>query len=97
MGQYRKHFTHNAVDGRLLLSLDMHMLKAELKISPFGHRATICDAIKQLRVAEPDSQRSLSPEARSGLIRGTSITICRANEHVNQFIQAQILDSHDVL
>lgn len=73
MGQYKKHFTHNAVDGRLLLALDTHMLKAELKVSPFGHRVLICDAIQQLRGAVPEgTERSLSPEARSGLIKGAS-------------------------
>jgi hypothetical protein len=71
MGQYKKHFTHNAVNGRLILALDAHTLKAELKISPFGHRTTICDAIEQLRASLPEgTDRSLSPEARSGLIKG---------------------------
>lgn len=71
MGQYKKQFTHNAVDGRLLLSLDTHMLKTELKISSLGHRATISDAIQQLQGTVPEgTERSSSPEARAGLIKG---------------------------
>jgi hypothetical protein len=73
MGQYKKNFTHNAVDGCLLLALDTNMLKHELKISSFGHRVAICEAIQQLRGTVPEGyERSLSPEARSGLIKGSS-------------------------
>lgn len=76
MGQYKKQFTHNAVDGRLLLSLDAHTLKTELKISSLGHRATICDAIQQLRGTMPEgTERSLSPEARAGLIKGNFLEL----------------------
>jgi len=48
MGQYRRKFAHNCIDGRLLLTLDDTQLKAELGIPPLGHRRAILDAIETL-------------------------------------------------
>eukprot|EP00798_Chlamydomonas_sp_ICE-L_P025339 gene25339-10998_t len=48
MGQYRKRFMHNLVDGRLLLRLTDAQLKQEIGIGPLGHRANLLDAIASL-------------------------------------------------
>lgn len=48
MGQYRKKFAHNCINGRLMLSLTDSHLKMELGIGPLGHRILICDAIAEL-------------------------------------------------
>eukprot|EP00892_Ulva_mutabilis_P005760 jgi/Ulvmu1/3556/UM166_0010.1 len=71
MGQYKKAFLHNQVDGPLLLALDIGLLKHELRISSLGHRVAIYDAIVQLRACDPQSERSLSPAARQGLSKAT--------------------------
>lgn len=83
MGQYKKVFLHNQIDGPLLLALDIGLLKQELRISSLGHRVTIYDAIAQLQASAPRSDRSLSPAARQGLAKGgppslDSATIARA-------------------
>lgn len=70
MGQYKKSFLHNQVDGPLLLALDIGLLKHELKISSLGHRVTIYDAISQLLASDALSERALSPAARQGLAKG---------------------------
>jgi hypothetical protein len=48
MQQYKKHFVHNAVDGALLLEMDLEILKTELKIAPLGHRVFINSSIQGL-------------------------------------------------
>lgn len=70
MGQYKKSFLHNQVDGPLLLALDISLLKHELKVSSLGHRVTIYDAISQLLASDKLAERSLSPAARQGLAKG---------------------------
>jgi SAM domain (Sterile alpha motif) len=60
MGQYKKHFVHNAVGGPLLLSLDLESMRTELKISPLGHRAAILEAIQGL------GDTSRGPSLRQG-------------------------------
>jgi hypothetical protein len=52
MEQYRTRFVHNHIDGRLLLTLDDKLLKAELGIGPLGHRAAILSAIRALVAAD---------------------------------------------
>lgn len=71
MGQYKKTFLHNQVDGPLLLELDVVLLKQELKISSLGHRVSLCDAISALKHTDTHSERSLSPAARQALAKGT--------------------------
>ena len=70
MGQYKKKFLHNQVDGSLLMALDIGLLKQELSISPLGHRVTIYDAITHLRACDPHKERSISPATRQGLAKG---------------------------
>jgi hypothetical protein len=41
MEQYKKHFVHHAVDGQLLLELNIDLMRSELKILPLGHRNAI--------------------------------------------------------
>jgi hypothetical protein len=97
MGQYRKNFMHNAVDGRLLLALDISTLKTELKIAPLGHRNMILEAIEQLRQSVPEGvERSLSPEARQGLLKGGGIldpTICRTRGSSPVFLPCNAMGS----
>lgn len=48
LGQYRKKFMHNIVDGRMLLMLSDDQMKAELGIGPMGHRVALLRAIENL-------------------------------------------------
>ena len=49
MGQYRKHYVHNSIDGPLLMSLTHALMKEELKIGPFGHRESMVCGIQDLQ------------------------------------------------
>lgn len=62
MGQYKKKFLHNAVDGRLLQSLTDGELKEDLGIGPLGHRKCILDAIASLSSAADNMEAEGSPE-----------------------------------
>ncbi|KAG1671902.1 hypothetical protein FOA52_003469 [Chlamydomonas sp. UWO 241] len=55
LGQYRKKFMHNIVDGRVLLMLDESALKHEIGIGPLGHRIALARAIASL---SGDSERA---------------------------------------
>lgn len=64
MEQYRKHFVHNAIDGRLLLRLDRATLKDEMRIVPLGHRETIMSAIEELQQRADELGPSSPPRGR---------------------------------
>lgn len=49
MAQYKKHFVHHAVDGQLLLELNLDIMRSELKIAPLGHRSVILAAVADLK------------------------------------------------
>lgn len=48
MAQYRPRFVHDAVDGALLLQLDINSLRVDLRIAPLGHRLAIMTAVGKL-------------------------------------------------
>ena len=48
LGQYRKKFLHNLVDGYILFSLNDEMLKQEIGIGPLGHRVMLLRSIDAL-------------------------------------------------
>ena len=48
LGQYRKKFLHNLVDGYVLFTLDDALLKQEIGIGPLGHRVALLRAIDAL-------------------------------------------------
>ena len=48
LGQYRKKFLHNIVDGYVLFTLNDRQLKQELGIGPLGHRVALQRAVEAL-------------------------------------------------
>ena len=48
LGQYRKKFLHNIIDGYMLFTLDDTQLKQELGIGPLGHRVSLLRAVEAL-------------------------------------------------
>ena len=75
MGQYKKHFVHNAVDGRLLLELDLELLRSELRVGPLGHRSTILAALQEIAPQGADRPRSSLPRsgARAGALPSSAL------------------------
>lgn len=51
--QYRRKFSHNSVEGELLVAMTDEHLKKDLGILPLGHRTALLKAIKQLVEAAP--------------------------------------------
>jgi hypothetical protein len=53
-GQYRKEFHNNNISGRHLNALSHQLLKNELKIESYGHRADILDRVNKLLITWKD-------------------------------------------
>ena len=51
--QYRRKFSHNSVDGEVLVAMTDDQLKKDLGVLPLGHRTALLKAIKQLVEAAP--------------------------------------------
>ncbi|GAX73673.1 hypothetical protein CEUSTIGMA_g1124.t1 [Chlamydomonas eustigma] len=67
--QYRRKFSHNCVDGTLLLKLTDAQLKRELGILPLGHRVALLEAVDRLKEGAPSpldqDVRKASPDRGS--------------------------------
>ena len=51
--QYRRKFSHNSVDGEVLVAMTDEQLKKDLGVLPLGHRTALIKAVKQLVDAAP--------------------------------------------
>ena len=98
-GQYRREFHNNNISGRHLQALSHQLLKNEIGVESYGHRADILDRVNKLLItwkekAGPDESGSLMEYSSEFSTPGGPANTDYSDQYITDTNGASLSDSH---